>query len=156
MEAMACGIPVITTGHLPANSQNSIVVPAHPRTLKMMKKHKLKLAKEVILLKPLGYLDFLKLLGNALFVLTDSGGIQEEAIILNTPCLILMKSTEWVDFVRKGKNILAGIDEKSILKNSMPLIRNRKKVAILRAKKCRLLKNASAKIIFKIQHFLKG
>src|SRR3989338_6827051 len=46
------------------SSEISIVFPAHPRTLKMMKKHKLKLAKEVILLKPLGYLDFLKLLGN--------------------------------------------------------------------------------------------
>ncbi|HIH61433.1 MAG TPA: UDP-N-acetylglucosamine 2-epimerase (non-hydrolyzing), partial [Methanobacteriales archaeon] len=75
-----------------------IVFPVHPRTRKNLKKfHLYKLlseAEHIKLVKPLGYLDFLLLLSRSYVVLTDSGGLQEEAITLNIPCLTLRYNTE--------------------------------------------------------------
>jgi UDP-N-acetylglucosamine 2-epimerase (non-hydrolysing) len=48
------------------------------------------------------------LLTNSKFVMTDSGGIQEEAAVLNVPCLILRDNTEWMYYVEMGKNLLLG------------------------------------------------
>jgi UDP-N-acetylglucosamine 2-epimerase (non-hydrolysing) len=64
---------------------------------------------------PVGYLDFLKLLNNARLCLTDSGGIQEEACILNVPCVTLRENTERPEAVSVGANILAGTNPVSIV-----------------------------------------
>lgn len=91
-----------------------IVYPVHPRTEKRLKAFglwkKLEKADNVILTKPLGYFDFLKLLENARFVLTDSGGIQEEAITLHVPCITLRYTTERPETVEAGGNILVGLE----------------------------------------------
>ena len=50
----------------------------------------------VILTDPLGYIEFMALLANSKFVMTDSGGIQEESGVLNVPCLVLRDNTEWM------------------------------------------------------------
>lgn len=71
-----------------------IVFPIHPRTKKQLEKHKLKLPEHVIPTKPLGYIDLLALLSDAKMILTDSGGIQEEAYILKKPLITLRSSTE--------------------------------------------------------------
>ena len=68
------------------------------------------------LIKPLGYLDFLKLLNNAKKVLTDSGGIQNEAYLLNVPCVTLRENTEWLETLEDDWNILVGSDQKMIVK----------------------------------------
>ncbi len=91
-----------------------IVFPVHPRTKKMLAEHKLA-HKFLTTVPPQGYLDFLKLMMHARFVLTDSGGIQEETTVLHVPCLTLRENTERPITVTKGTNILVGADPKRIM-----------------------------------------
>ena len=95
-----------------------IVFPLHPRTEKYLKAYGLydKLREHVRLIKPLGYLDFLKLMSSARKILTDSGGIQKEAYILGVPCITLRENTEWVETVENGWNILVGTDKEKIVR----------------------------------------
>jgi len=99
--------------------KEKIVFPAHPRTVKMLKEFKLYdkvlTAGNVKLIKPVGYLDFIRLEIGAKKIVTDSGGIQKEAYFLHTPCITLRESTEWVELVEKGWNVLVGMDEEKIL-----------------------------------------
>ena len=102
------------------NPNTDIVFPVHPRTLKMIDKFKLRkkidTVKNLILTGPLGYLDFLMLMKNAKYVLTDSGGIQEETTFLKIPCLTLRENTERPITISEGTNVLCGLDEKKIFK----------------------------------------
>jgi UDP-N-acetylglucosamine 2-epimerase (non-hydrolysing) len=97
----------------------TIIFPVHPRTLKNLKEfglHSKLIEKDHIkIIKPIGYLDFLLLLSKSLMVLTDSGGIQEEAITLNVPCMTLRYNTERPETVTAGGNILVGSDKQKIL-----------------------------------------
>jgi UDP-N-acetylglucosamine 2-epimerase (non-hydrolysing) len=92
-----------------------IVFPIHPRTDNAIKKFNLKISDKICLIPPLGYLDFLKLLINSKLVLTDSGGIQEEACILKIPCGTLRESTERPETLTVGSNILVGTNPDKIL-----------------------------------------
>ena len=65
--------------------------------------------KQVKVISPLGYLDFIHLVSNARIMLTDSGGIQEEATVLNVPCVTLRESTERPATCLVGSNRLAGV-----------------------------------------------
>ena len=97
----------------------TVVFPVHPRTVKTLKKFnfydKLEDASHIRLIKPLGYLDFLLLLSKSKFVMTDSGGLQEEAITLNIPCITLRYNTERPETVKAGGNILVGTDKNMIV-----------------------------------------
>jgi UDP-N-acetylglucosamine 2-epimerase (non-hydrolysing) len=104
-----------------------IIYPIHPRTKKMLKKFNLKFSDNVKLIEPLGYLDFLKLESNAKLILTDSGGIQEEACILKVPCVTLRENTERPETVKVGGNILAGTNSEKILKSSLEMLMRKKK-----------------------------
>jgi UDP-N-acetylglucosamine 2-epimerase (non-hydrolysing) len=93
-------------------SKEKIIFPAHFRTVKYLKKHglygKLSRSKNVTILKPIGYLDFLNLMANSNKILTDSGGIQKESYILKVPCITLRENTEWVETVSDTWNVLVG------------------------------------------------
>ena len=99
-----------------------IIFPAHPRTQKNLEKFKLNIPSGVKLIKPVGFLEFLRLERNALLILTDSGGVQMEACILHIPCVTLRKSTEWMDTVDIGANILAGYEPESILHSTKQML----------------------------------
>lgn len=99
-----------------------IVFPIHPRTRKMLEQFGLmeKLndpfyCKNLITIKPLGYFEFLSLVHNSQFVMTDSGGLQCETTILNKPCLTLRENTEWPETVSRGTNFVVGLNKELIL-----------------------------------------
>jgi len=113
-----------------------VLFPVHPRTVAVMKRHRIHLGKGVRALKPLGHLDFIALLRHSLFVMSDSGGIQEEAAVVNRPCLILREETEWTRLVRAGKNFLTGTWPEGVVRMAARLIDSpgfRKKTAQKRA-----------------------
>jgi len=84
-----------------------MVYPIHPRSRKMMTKFGLQ-PKNLTLIEPVDFLDFLQLESSARLILTDSGGVQEEACILGIPCVTLRDNTERPETVEVGSNILAG------------------------------------------------
>jgi UDP-N-acetylglucosamine 2-epimerase len=87
-------------------SHYKIIFPIHPRTKKNLEFNKIKLPQNVITINPAGYLDFLALLKKTKLVLTDSGGVQEEAIILGKPCITLRNTTERSESILMGANRL--------------------------------------------------
>jgi len=98
-----------------------LVFPIHPRTRDNIKGSKLESQIEVmdnlLLIEPVGYLDFLSLMSNAALVLTDSGGIQEETTILGVPCMTLRESTERPVTITEGTNRLVHITANDILQS---------------------------------------
>jgi UDP-N-acetylglucosamine 2-epimerase len=87
-------------------SGRSFVFPVHPRTRRVLDEHRIELAPSVEAVDPLGYLEMLALVSRASRVVTDSGGLQKEAYWLRIPCITLRETTEWVDTVRTGANLL--------------------------------------------------
>ncbi|MFZ5553399.1 MAG: non-hydrolyzing UDP-N-acetylglucosamine 2-epimerase [Bacteroidota bacterium] len=87
-----------------------VVFPVHPRTKKNISQFGLEKEffshKKIIFTSPLSYFDFQKLVSDCRFVLTDSGGIQEETTWLKKPCLTLRKNTERPVTVTQGTNTL--------------------------------------------------
>jgi len=92
------------------------IFPVHPRTRARLESAGLvdRLG-PTRLVPPLGYLDFLKLTRHARAVLTDSGGVQKEAYLLGVPCVTLRDTTEWVETVEAGWNVLVGLDRQAAL-----------------------------------------
>lgn len=84
-----------------------IVFPVHPRTRQIIDKFKIN-DKGILMIDPQGYLEFMYLIKNAKGIITDSGGITEEATVLHVPCLTLRNSTERPETVTIGTNELIG------------------------------------------------
>lgn len=107
----------------------NIVFPIHPRTKKTLEKfglyEKLEEAEHIKVTKPIGYLDFLVLISKSIIILTDSGGLQEEAITLNVPALTLRYNTERPETVTAGGNILVGADKETILVTADKILNNK-------------------------------
>lgn len=95
--------------------QKQVVWPIHPRTLKKLDEYGIDLGSGVTLLDPLGYFDFIYLQANASLIMTDSGGIQEEACMLRVPCVTLRQNTERPETVEVGANVLVGRDQELAL-----------------------------------------
>ena len=91
-----------------------VVFPAHPRTHAALLRYGLELSAHISITSPLGYLELAALASQARVVLTDSGGLQKEAYWYGVPCVTLRSSTEWVDTVRVGANILVDDDPAAI------------------------------------------
>jgi UDP-N-acetylglucosamine 2-epimerase (non-hydrolysing)/UDP-GlcNAc3NAcA epimerase len=88
-----------------------VVFPLHPRTrARLEAAGMLDRLTGVTLLAPLGYLDFLELARQARAIVTDSGGVQKEAYLLGVPCVTLRDTTEWVETVDVGWNVLVDLD----------------------------------------------
>ncbi|MEL7671466.1 UDP-N-acetylglucosamine 2-epimerase (non-hydrolyzing) [Methanobacterium sp.] len=106
----------------------TVVFPVHPRTVKTLKEFnmfdKLENADHIELIRPVGYLDFLLLLSKSKFIMTDSGGLQEEAITLNVPCMTLRYNTERPETVEAGGNILVGAEKDKITSTVKEILNN--------------------------------
>lgn len=135
---------VLVTLHRPSNVDNpnnftkiisafkeiqkdiQIIFPIHPRTQKNIEKFGLKVEinklKNLKLIQPIGYIDFMKLMVNCGFVMTDSGGIQEETTYLGIPCLTLRENTERPSTVEIGTNAIVGNGTKKIIQQSKKIV----------------------------------
>ena len=102
-----------------AGSYFTLVFPIHPRTRKKIAEMGLNAEFEsitnLVLTEPLGYFDFQKLVSECTFVLTDSGGIQEETTYLRKPCLTLRPNTERPSTIEIGTNVLLPFDVDAII-----------------------------------------
>jgi UDP-N-acetylglucosamine 2-epimerase (non-hydrolysing) len=116
--------------HLP------VIFPVHPRTRKQittfgyqsffkgLETTSVESTKGFIgITEPLGYLDFLCLMSQAKFILTDSGGLQEETTALGIPCLTLRENTERPVTITEGTNTLVGTDPEKIISESYKILR---------------------------------
>ena len=96
-----------------------VVFPVHFRTEACLRDaglfDRLEQADHVLLTPPLGYLDFLKLARHSRAVLTDSGGVQKEAYLLGVQCVTMRDTTEWVETVENGWNVLVDLDREAAL-----------------------------------------
>ncbi len=130
-----------------------VVFPMHPRTLGRFTEFKLikqlRTIKNVIICEPLGYYDILTAIYNSKFVMTDSGGLQKEAIYLRTPVMTLRDETEWVETLKNG-NQLVGLNKNKLFKAIRRLPKVRETGYKVRNKK------PSKIITDEIKRYLKG
>jgi UDP-N-acetylglucosamine 2-epimerase (non-hydrolysing) len=106
-----------------------IVFPIHPRSQKMLNNfglnRRINSMKNLVLIDPIGYLDFIQLMRKSKLVLTDSGGIQAETTFLSVPCLTLRENTEQPVTIEIGTNILVGLNSQRIIVELQKIIQNK-------------------------------
>lgn len=114
------------------NSDAQIVYPVHlnPNVQKPVKNILMDI-KNVYLIEPLDYYTFVWLMNRAYLILTDSGGIQEEAPSLGKPVLVMRKKTERPEGIEAGSAKLIGTDRKSIFYNTLELLENQKAYKVM-------------------------
>ena len=106
-----------------------LVFPIHPRTEKRIIQLGLnRLMEKTIRLKPLSYFEFMGLLMNCVVVLTDSGGVQEEAFTLKIPTVTIRYNTERPETLIHGINVLAGAETQKIIELTYRQIENLSKI----------------------------
>ena len=102
-----------------------VIFPVHPRTMKNLNKYGINLPSNVQCIEPASYLTFLHLLRNCKIVLTDSGGVQEESIVLKKPCITLRHtSARWETILLKA-NILFPLDRTEPLSEYVEMMQSR-------------------------------
>jgi UDP-GlcNAc3NAcA epimerase len=92
-------------------ARHAIVFPAHPRTRAALARIS---PRQFEIVEPLGYLELTALASQARVILTDSGGLQKEAYWYGVPCVTVRPSTEWIDTVNTGANVLVDADAAQI------------------------------------------
>ena len=126
------GSYVVATTHRPANTDDpahleailralgeraeTVVFPAHPRTVASIDRFGLGelVAPNIALREPVGYVESLALVKNARAVATDSGGMQKEAYFFGVPCVTMRDTSEWVETLESGWNVLVGADREAL------------------------------------------
>lgn len=98
-----------------------VLYPIHPRAKKFMDQHGID-SGGIRVVDPVGFMEFLQLEEGSSLILTDSGGVQEEACILKVPCVTLRENTERPETIDVGANVLAGSDPDRILQRSLEMI----------------------------------
>ncbi len=102
-------------------TEGRIIFPIHPRTRARLKGTNMQTMLEesgkILLIDPLGYFDMIHLMSKSRVVMTDSGGIQKEVFQLGVPCITLRNSTEWIETVLLGSNLLVGDDRTRIVES---------------------------------------
>ena len=103
-----------------------LVFPVHPRTRDRLRHHSIDLSslEGILLTEPLSYLEFLSLQAGSRILLTDSGGIQEEAVITQVPCVTLRENTERPVTITAGVNRLVGHDKQAIIEEALRILDN--------------------------------
>jgi UDP-N-acetylglucosamine 2-epimerase (non-hydrolysing) len=99
--------------HIRQHFELPVVYPVHPRAEKMIAEFGIDTG-DITMIKPVGFLAFLQLESQARLVLTDSGGVQEEACILGVPCVTLRENTERPETIEVGANVLVGTNPHEI------------------------------------------
>ncbi len=131
-----------------------LVFPIHPRTRNRIKDGELggriEAMKNLLLVEPLGYLDFLCLMSNAAVVLTDSGGIQEETTILGVPCMTLRKNSERPVTIAEGTNCLVEMTAQGIVKAYRRVRQSSENGHVVRPKSPKLWDGRAAQRIVRI------
>ncbi len=100
-----------------------LLFPVHPRTRANLEKFGVDLGPNITLVGPQGYMAFLNLWKDAVAVLTDSGGLQEETTALGVPCITIRENTERPVTVEEGTNVLAGTDPARIVAETRKVMR---------------------------------
>jgi UDP-N-acetylglucosamine 2-epimerase (non-hydrolysing) len=103
-----------------------ILYPIHPRTRKRLAEFGIEAGRGVKLVEPVDYLAFLRLENGATLILTDSGGVQEEACILRVPCVTLRENTERPETVDVGANAIAGTDPEKIVELARKMVKRKR------------------------------
>jgi UDP-GlcNAc3NAcA epimerase len=93
-----------------AVTDGPVLLPLHPRTAASLSRFAMTVPPNVRTIRPVGYVDMLSLVAGAEAVLTDSGGLQKEAVLLGTRCLTLRDETEWPETLAGGWNTVVGLD----------------------------------------------
>jgi UDP-N-acetylglucosamine 2-epimerase (non-hydrolysing) len=102
-----------------------LIFPVHPRTRHVLERIGIEPdERHVLLIEPLGYLDFMKLMRYSSIVLTDSGGIQEETTALGIPCLTIRDNTERPVTVTVGTNRLVGTRPERVVAEAREALRH--------------------------------
>jgi len=105
---------------------SEVVLPIHPRTRKRVEEYGLSDTlyndRNIIVTKPLSYIDFIKLLMKSMLVVTDSGGVQREAYLLRKPAIVLRDRTEWVELVKAGWVRLVDVDTNRLIQEYRSLL----------------------------------
>jgi len=133
-------------------AETDFIFPVHPRTIKRLKEYnlykKLKNSKNVFLLNSVGYFEILELMKNCSFILSDSGGIQEEATAssIRKKVLVLRKTTDRPESVKEGFSTIVGTQESKILKNIQKTMDN----PVIKSKSTPFGKGDSSEKIIKI------
>ena len=112
-------------GEVSARFGKAIIYPIHPRTRKRLKEFGIATGGSIKLIDPVDYLAFLRLESQADLILTDSGGVQEEACILGVPCVTLRENTERPETLDVGANALAGTDPGRIMEKAEEMLAKR-------------------------------
>jgi UDP-N-acetylglucosamine 2-epimerase (non-hydrolysing) len=102
-------------GRVVAATGREAIYPVHPRAAARLADHGIALPPGVRAVDPLPFLEFVRLEATAALAFTDSGGVQEEACILGTPCVTLRYTTERPETVHVGANVLAGLDPDDVV-----------------------------------------
>jgi UDP-N-acetylglucosamine 2-epimerase (non-hydrolysing) len=105
-----------------------VIYPIHPRSRKKMKDFALK-PENLMIIEPVDFLAFLQLESNARLILTDSGGVQEEACILGVPCVTIRDNTERPETLEVGANVLAGASAERIVECARLMLEKKDKWA---------------------------